>query len=115
MQKKNGLIELRANLFTVMEKLMDEENPMEIERAKAIANVGQTIINSATLEVRAINAMSIAGGSPKKSEFFELEEESQWPRALPPKPNGGAPPNEGIHSADPLHSARRAEPRGRDD
>ena len=49
---------------------MDEENPMEIERAKAIANVGQTIINSATLEVRAINAMRIAGGSPKKSEFF---------------------------------------------
>ena len=47
MQKKNGLTELRANLFTVMEKLMDEENPMEIERAKAIANVGQTIINSA--------------------------------------------------------------------
>jgi len=34
-----------------MERLLDESDPMDIERAKAVADVGQRIINSAKVEV----------------------------------------------------------------
>lgn len=43
--------DLRAHLFATLERLRDEENPMAIERAKAVSDVAQTIINSAKVEV----------------------------------------------------------------
>jgi hypothetical protein len=42
---------LRSHLFGALEALSDKVNPMEIERAKAISEVAQTIINSAKVEV----------------------------------------------------------------
>lgn len=48
---KNSIEDLRNHLFETIESLKDEENPMDIERAKTIADVGQTIINSAKVEV----------------------------------------------------------------
>jgi hypothetical protein len=47
---KNKIDDLRNHLFAALEGLSDEENPMQIERAQAIATVAQTIINSATAE-----------------------------------------------------------------
>lgn len=41
---------LRAHLFAALDGLRDKENPMEIERAKAIADVAQVVINSAKVE-----------------------------------------------------------------
>jgi hypothetical protein len=47
---KNKIEDLRNHLFETIEALRDEENPMDIERAKAIAGVAQVIVNSAKVE-----------------------------------------------------------------
>ena len=51
---KNRIEDLRNHLFATLEALQDEEKPMELDRAKAIADVAQTIINSAKVEVEFI-------------------------------------------------------------
>lgn len=53
---KNKIDDLRNHLFATLEALRDDEKPMELARAKAIADVAQTIINSAKVEVDFINA-----------------------------------------------------------
>jgi hypothetical protein len=79
MAAKNKLSDLRDHLFETIEALKDEEKPMALDRAKAIADVAQTIINSAKVEVdfaRAVNA------SPNSTFFGPVREES---RELPVK------------------------------
>lgn len=66
---------VREHLFAALEGLRDKANPMEIERAKAISEVAQTIINSAKVEVDYLRANGGAGGT----SFLEQE-----PAALPP-------------------------------
>lgn len=58
---KNKIEDLRNHLFAALEALADEDKPMEIERAKAISDVAQTIINSAKVEV---DYMKQIGGRP---------------------------------------------------
>jgi hypothetical protein len=48
---KNKIEDLRNHLFATIEGLLDDEKPMELDRAKAVAEVAQTIINSAKVEV----------------------------------------------------------------
>ncbi|RQZ74819.1 MULTISPECIES: hypothetical protein [Burkholderia] len=55
----NNLEKLRQHLFATLESLADKEKPMEIERAKAVAEVAQVIINSAKVEVE---HQKVAGG-----------------------------------------------------
>lgn len=45
------IAELRKHLFETIEALKDKEKPMELDRAKTISDVAQTIINSAKVEV----------------------------------------------------------------
>lgn len=47
---QNKIDDLRNHLFATLEALRDEERPMDIERAKVIAAVAQTVINSAKVE-----------------------------------------------------------------
>jgi hypothetical protein len=47
---QNKIDDLRNHLFATLEALRDKDEPMELERAKTIANVAQTIINSAKVE-----------------------------------------------------------------
>lgn len=56
---KNKIEDLRNHLFATIENLMDEEKPMDIERAKAVSDVAQVIINSAKVEVDFINKTGI--------------------------------------------------------
>ena len=42
---------LREHLFATLAALRDPEQPMDIERAKAVSDVAQTIINTAKVEV----------------------------------------------------------------
>ena len=106
---RNKISDLRDHMFEVFEKVKDGE--MDITRAKALANIAQVIVNSASAEVRAMNAMN-AMGEGTHSGFFELSSDEKPARtALPsPKPNGGTGPNEGIHAKDPLREPRRIEP-----
>lgn len=49
---KNKIEDLRNHLFATLEALQDEDKPMDIERAKAVAQVSQQIIESAKVEVK---------------------------------------------------------------
>jgi hypothetical protein len=53
---KNKIEDLRNHLFATLEALQDNEKPMDIARAKAIADVAQVVINSAKVEVDFANA-----------------------------------------------------------
>lgn len=57
---KNKIEDLRNHLFAAIESLNDAEKPMDIERAKAIAEVAQVIVNSAKVEVDFIRATDAA-------------------------------------------------------
>lgn len=54
---KNKIEDLRNHLFATLEALQDKEAPMPIERAQAIAEVAQVIVNSAKAEVDFIRAV----------------------------------------------------------
>lgn len=53
----NNISTLRDELFATVRALRDPTNPMDIERAKAVAQVGAVIIDSAKAEVAMINAL----------------------------------------------------------
>lgn len=71
---KNKIADLRDHLFETIEALKDTENPMEIQRARAISEVAATIIDSARAEIELVRAV---GGSGPGSNFFNLPEESR--------------------------------------
>lgn len=85
---KNKLDDLRNHLFSTLEALSDPEKPMPIERAQAIANVAQTIINSAKVEV---DVLKLYDGRVKGTDFVPIE-------TLPPaRPAVKAALNGGRH------------------
>lgn len=64
---KNKIEDLRNHLFETLESLKDGDKPMDIDRAKAVADVAQVIVNSAKVEVdfmRAVNATKGTGFIP---------------------------------------------------
>lgn len=83
---RNKLSDLRDVLFETLERLRDEENPLDIERAKAINLTAQTLISSAKVEVDMVRAI---GASRPANGFFVIESES---RELPRIPAAGAAP-----------------------
>lgn len=60
---KNNITDLRTHLFTTLEALTDKEHPMEIERARVIAEVSQVIVNSAKVEVFFMREFGIERGT----------------------------------------------------
>lgn len=64
---KNKISDLRNHLFVVLEELSDPDSQYDIEKAKVIVNVAQTIINSASVENQ---YLKIVGGS-QGSGFIE--------------------------------------------
>jgi hypothetical protein len=60
---KNKITDLRNHLFATIEALNDPDNPMDIDRAKAVSDVAQVIINSAKLEVDFIKATGRSEGT----------------------------------------------------
>ena len=69
---RNKIEDLRNHLFETLEALKDETAPMDIERAKAVASVGQVIVNSAMAEVRAYTVLG--GNKGDKSSFFQQKQ-----------------------------------------
>ena len=53
--------DLRNHLFATIEALLDEEKPMDIDRAKAVADVAQVMINSAKVEVEFVKTTGGTG------------------------------------------------------
>ena len=68
---KNKIEDLRNHLFLAIEKLHDAEDPetlkKEIERGKAISELGKVLVDSAKAEVDFVRA---TGGEVITTEFF---------------------------------------------
>lgn len=78
---KNKVEDLRNHLFEVIEGLKD--GSVDIEKAKAIADVGQVIVNSAKVEVDYLRVTGAAEGSGFIPDM---------PRGPAPLPAGKNPP-----------------------
>lgn len=68
---KNKIEDLRNHLFATLEGLADTENPMPLDRAKAIADVARVVVESAKAEV----AFMEATGHRTGTGFITLPEE----------------------------------------
>lgn len=88
----NDIIELREHLFSTLQALRDENNPMDLDRAKAVSDVAQTIINSAKVECEhakitgkdsASNFLPDPGRAPAGAGVDTSRTAASWPRALP--------------------------------
>lgn len=75
---KNRIEDLRNHLFETLEMLKDSDKPMDIDRAKAISDVAQTIINSAKVEVE----FSRVTGRAPASKFLPAEEPTNGTRRI---------------------------------
>lgn len=70
---KNKIEDLRNHLFHTLEALQDKDRPMELDRAKAIAEVGQVIVNTAKEEVNFLKATGNMKGTGFMSDDRQLE------------------------------------------
>lgn len=68
---KNRLTDLRDHLFATLEDLRDPDNPMDLERAKVVAQVADRIIDSAKVEVEYVEAVGeLLGQTVPLSDFI---------------------------------------------
>lgn len=63
MPPKNKLTDLRDHLFETLEALRDPDKPMEIERAKAVAEVAKVLVDSAKVEVDYLRVTGITAST----------------------------------------------------
>lgn len=63
---KNKINDLRDHLFATLEALRDEDKPMELDRAKAVADVARVLIESAKVEVDFLRVT----GATKSTDFL---------------------------------------------
>ena len=76
---QNKIEDLRNHLFATIEALRDEEKPMDLARAREIANVGKVIVESAKVEVDFLKVT----GERKSTDFLPIEDdETKAPRRL---------------------------------
>lgn len=71
---KNTMTDLRNHLFATIEHLLDEDAPLDLERAKTVADVAQVIVNSAKAEVDFLRALDGAKVRPTGTFFPRIEE-----------------------------------------
>jgi hypothetical protein len=63
---KNTLTDLHNHLFETLEALKDPESPMDVDRAKAVCLVADTLMESAKVELKFMEVM----GKDEPSQFF---------------------------------------------
>ena len=59
MPPKNKITDLRDHLFETLEALRDSDKPMDLDRARAVADVARVVIESAKVEV---DMLKVTGG-----------------------------------------------------
>lgn len=72
---KNKSEDLRNHLFATLEALQDDDNPMDIERAKTVAHVAGKVIDLAKVEVDYVRAT----GADRGSDFLEHQHQESLP------------------------------------
>jgi hypothetical protein len=70
---KNTIEDLRNHLFATLEALRDEEKPMDLARAKEIANVARVIVDSAKVEVE----FAEVTGELTSTKFLPISDDAQ--------------------------------------
>ena len=60
---KNKIEDLRNHLFETLEQLKDPDHPMDLDRARAVADVARKIIDSAKVEVDFLRVTGQVAGS----------------------------------------------------
>ena len=75
--------DLRTHLFATLRDLRDKDNPMDIGRAKAIADIGRVVVDSAKVEVNFLKTT----GALKSTNFLPDGDE---PPARPQLPTAGS-------------------------
>lgn len=81
----NDITELRGELFATIRALRDPSNPMDVNRAKAVAEVAGRIIESAKAETEYVKAFGVRGAVPAsgfighqpKSDTLDQQEPAQ--------------------------------------
>lgn len=74
---RNKIEDLRNHLFETLEALKDKDKPMELDRAKAVAEVAKVIVDTAKVEV---DFVRVSGG--RGTGFIP---DDQLPAPLKPK------------------------------
>ena len=88
MPAKSKITDLRDHLFETLEALRDEEKPMDLDRARAVAEVAKVIVESAKVEVAFMKATGADGGSGFIPET--RREAVPAPRRIEPRKAGAA-------------------------
>lgn len=71
---RNKLVDVRNHMFQALEMLMEGE--IDTEKAKAVANLGKVIIDSAKVEVQHMGVIRKAYDRVMPaSDFFEIDQE----------------------------------------
>lgn len=81
----NDVEALRGHLFATIEALRDKDNPMPVDRARAISEVARTVIESARVEVDAARLNKRLPSSRFLGEARQLPAPAP---GTPPVPNG---------------------------
>lgn len=66
----NKIEHLRNHLFATIEGLLDEDNPMDVQRAKAVAEVGKVLVESAKVEVDFLREINRGVDVNQASKFW---------------------------------------------
>lgn len=72
---KNRIDDLRDHLFETLEALKDDEKPMDLDRARAVAEVAKVLIESAKVEV---NFLKVTGAF-RSTAFLPVMEDEATP------------------------------------
>lgn len=84
---KNKIDDLRNHLFETLEALKDEDKPMDLARAKAVADVAKVIVESAKVEVDFLKVT----GAVRSTGF--LPDGEELPTPVRPKLTGHVDPS----------------------
>lgn len=85
----HNIEDLRDHLFAALDGLSDPKKPMEIERAKAIADVARVIVDSAKAEIQLLH---VTGAKHAATQFMPLAPDTNGEQGrLPAATNGGCP------------------------
>ncbi|WP_222614268.1 hypothetical protein [Ralstonia sp. TCR112] len=73
----NNMTTVRQHLLDTLADLRDRNNPMEVERARAVADVARVLVDSAKVEVDYIKATA-GNGAP----FLQPEDDQALPNGI---------------------------------
>lgn len=76
---KNKIDDLRNHLFETLEALKDDDKPMDLDRARAIADVAKVLVDSVKVEVDFLKVT----GALKSTNFLPVEEDAAPIRPVP--------------------------------